>query len=97
MATSNPQRQKNFKPTIENSLLQATVDTINNVRWLLCCPLCGSVHQIMQSSNDELYTPLCQTSPALFKAQLVAWHKLYPDVVNFTSLHLMNKTAKAMG
>jgi len=93
MATFNAQLQKNFKLVIENGLPQATVETVNGVQWLRCCPLCGSVHQIVGNTTDNApYTPLCQTVPELFKAELVAWHKLYPDVISHKFVHLVEKT-----
>ncbi len=93
MAISNPQIQKNFKLVIEDGLPQAAVETINAVQWVRCCPLCGSMHQIIGAADGAPYTPLCQTVSALFKAELVAWHKLYPDVVNLKALRLVEKTA----
>jgi hypothetical protein len=94
MATSNPQLQKDFKLVIADGLPQATVETIKSVQWLRCCPLCGSVHQIVGNVSDNAsYTPLCQTVPDLFKAELVAWRKLYPDVTTHKFVHLIEKTA----
>lgn len=93
MAISNPQLQKNFKLVIEDGLPQAAVETINAVQWVRCCPLCGSMHQIIGTAQDAPYTPLCQTVSSLFKAELVAWHKLYPDVANLKSLRLIEKAA----
>ena len=43
----------------------------------------------------EPYTPMCQMVPALFKAELAAWQKLYPDVTNLKALHLVEKTEAA--
>ena len=90
MATVNAQGQKRFKLVIEEGLPQANVETIGIVHWLQCCPLCGSVHQIIGDvANSAPYTPLCQTVSTLFKAELVAWHKLYPDVTNHKFVHLV--------
>jgi hypothetical protein len=93
MATSAPHFQKNFKLTIEDGLPQATVEIIGIAHWLKCCPLCGSMHQVRDVVEDAPYTPLCQTHPVLFKAELIAWHKLHPDVVSYKSLHLVQKAA----
>lgn len=93
MATSNPQLQKNFKLVIEEGLPQAVVETIGAVQWVRCCPLCGSVHQIIGAADDAPYSPLCQTVASLFKAELLAWHKLYPDVIDHKFLRLVEKTA----
>jgi hypothetical protein len=40
------------------------------------------------------YTPLCQTLPALFKTQQVIWHKLYPDVAKYTTVHLVQEVSQ---
>ena len=93
MATFIPHLQKNFKLTVEDGLPQAVVELVGVVHWLRCCPLCGSVHQVHNMTEDMRYTPLCQTHAHLYKAELIAWHKLYPDVVQFTSLHLVTKAA----
>ena len=94
MATFNAQLQKNFKLVIENGLPQATVETMGSVQWLRCCPLCGSVHQIIGDVVDSApYTPLCQTVASLFKPELLAWHKLYPDVVNHKFVHLVENAS----
>jgi hypothetical protein len=93
MATVNAQLQKNFKLVIEKGLPLANVDTIGTVHWLRCCPLCGSVHQIIGDvATNAPYTPLCQTVSMLFKAELVAWQKLYPDVTNHKFVHLVEST-----
>lgn len=93
MATINAQHQKNFKLVIESGLPQATIETVNAVQWLRCCPLCGSVHQIIGNTSDSApYTPLCQTVPILFKEELVAWRKLYPEIIDHKFIHLVEKT-----
>ena len=94
MATSNAQIQKDFKLIMADGLPQATVETLKGVQWLRCCPLCGSVHQIIGNVADSApSTPLCQTVPMLFQPELVAWRKLYPDVAALKSVHLVEKTA----
>jgi hypothetical protein len=92
MATFNAQLQKNFKLIIEKGLPQADVETIGAVQWLRCCPLCGSTHQIIGTmADDSQFSPLCQTVPLLFKEELAAWRKLYPDVTNHKFVHLVEK------
>ena len=94
MATTNPQIQKNFKLVIEAEVPQALVELIGKVQWVRCCPLCGSTHQIIGEVEDAaLYTPLCQTVPTLFKEELTAWQKLYPDVASFNVVHLTKTIA----
>ena len=93
MATVVPHLQKSFKLAVENGLPQATVELVGLVHWVRCCPLCGSTHQVQTLTEDGLFTPLCQIHPSLFKAELAAWHKLYPDVIPYTSLHLVEKAA----
>ncbi len=93
MATSTPHLQKSFKLTLKDGLPQATVETIGAVHWLRCCPLCGSVHQIIGTTDGAPHTPLCQTLSSLFKAELTAWHKLHPDVASYKSVHLVDKAA----
>lgn len=94
MATFNAQLQKHFKLIIEAGVPQATVETIGAVHWLRCCPLCGSVHQIIGDVTDSApYTPLCQTVSALFKPELLAWQKQYPEVIDHKFVHLVEKVA----
>ena len=94
MATVNAQLQKSFKLIIEKGLPQADVETIGAVQWLRCCPLCGSVHQIIGTlADDAPFSPLCQTVPLLFKEELVSWHKLYPDVTGHKFVHLVEKAS----
>ena len=95
MATFAAHIQKNFKLVIEDGLPQATVETIKSVQWVRCCPLCGGVHQVVDMEVGEAYTPMWQMVPALFKAELAAWQKLYPDVTNLKALHLVEKTEAA--
>lgn len=95
MATFAAHIQKNFKLVIEDGLPHATVETIKSIQWVRCCPLCGSVHQVVNMKLGEPYTPMCQMVPALFKAELAAWQKLYPDVTNLKTLHLVEKTESA--
>lgn len=89
MATVIPHLQKNFKLKVEDGLLYATVELVGSVNWVRCCPLCGSMHQVMSGFSDAPYIPMCQTHPLLFKAELLAWHKLYPEVTKHNSLHLV--------
>jgi hypothetical protein len=93
MATFIAQLQKNFKLTVEDGLPQAPVEVTGVTHWIKCCPLCGSVHQIQTLTEGMVYTPICQTHTALYKAELTAWHKLYPDVAQYKSLHLVKKAA----
>ncbi|MCL4247080.1 MAG: hypothetical protein KJ065_02890 [Anaerolineae bacterium] len=93
MATSAPHIQKNFKLVIDNGLPQAAVETVGAVDWLRCCPLCGSMHQVIGMKDGAAYTPLCQTLSSLFKAELTAWHKLHPDVAQYKALRLVKKAA----
>jgi hypothetical protein len=94
MATTLPHLQKSFKLIVEDGLPQATIEVVGSSFWLRCCPLCGSMHQIQAVAQDGLYMPLCQTHSQLYKAQLTAWHKLYPEVTNFTSIHLVGETPR---
>jgi hypothetical protein len=93
MATIVPHLQKSFKLMVENGLPQATVELMGSALWLRCCPLCGSTHQIQTMPSDEAYTPFCQIHASLYKPEIAAWQKLYPDVIPYTSLHLVEKTA----
>lgn len=81
--------QQNFILTLVGGLPQAAVDNIDGSRWLRCCPLCGCTHQILGADEKLPYTPLCQTLSLLYKTQQVIWHKLYPDVAQYATLHLI--------
>ena len=83
--------QKRFKLTIEDGLPQAVIETNADGDWLRCCPLCGCIHHLLDEVVDETqpYTPSCQTIPLLYQAQQAKWRKLYPDVVQYKSLHLV--------
>jgi hypothetical protein len=89
MPVSSAIQQKNFKLTIDDGLPQATVENIGGIHWLKCCPLCGCTHEILGVNEGLPYTPLCQRLPLMFKTQQVIWHKLYPDVTQYTTLHLI--------
>ncbi|MCC6614299.1 MAG: hypothetical protein IT320_12530 [Anaerolineae bacterium] len=93
MAISAPHMQKAFKLTLQDGLPQAAVEIVGQVHWLRCCPLCGSMHQILGATGDAPYVPLCQTAAALYKAEISAWQKLHPDVVNYKSVRLVAKAA----
>jgi hypothetical protein len=80
--------QKNFKLTIKEGLPRGVVERMGAVNWLRCCPLCGSVHQILEITQDMAYTPMCQTHPHLYKAELASWQKLHPDVNAYKSVYL---------
>jgi hypothetical protein len=88
------QLQKQFKLTIAEGLPQANVEMVGQVFWLRCCPLCGCTHQILGLDKSVPYEPLCQTFPLIYKTQLVAWHKLYPDVAKYTKLNLSVRKGK---
>jgi hypothetical protein len=85
--------QKRFKLSIVDGLPQATVEINGAAHWLPCCPLCGCTHQIIGVDENAPYTPLCQTQPLLFKAELGTWRKLYPEVNQYTAIHLIKKAA----
>lgn len=93
MATVVPHLQHSFKLILKDGIPQGTVEMVGTAQLLRCCPLCGSVHQIMTPQGDAPYTPLCQTHPTLYKAEHAAWVKLHPDVAPFKTLALVNKHA----
>ena len=93
MPASAMNLQKQFKLIITDGLPQADVEVDGSVHWLRCCPLCGCIHQILGVDEDAPYTPLCQTQPLIYKAQLVIWRKLYPDVARYATLHLKVRKA----
>lgn len=82
--------QKQFKLSIVDNLPRATVaiDATNGSHKVMCCPLCGCVHQIVTTDETVPYTPLCQALPDLFKANLMSWRKLYPDAAKYKMIHL---------
>jgi hypothetical protein len=86
--------QKRFKLTFIDGLPQASVETTGQTHWVKCCPLCGCAHQLLGVDENVPYTPLCQTVPVLYKAQQANWQKLYPDVSQYTRLHLVRETVK---
>ena len=83
--------QKNFKLALLKGIPQATVEQIDGVNWVKCCPLCGCTHQLLEANKKLPYTPLCQTMPQMYKAQQVIWHKLYPEVTSYTTAQLVKK------
>ncbi len=93
MATFVPHLQKNFKLKVEDGVPEAITETVGATCMLKVCPLCGSTHHILGTSDGSPYTPLCQIHPELYKAELVAWHKLHPDVMSYKTLHLVEKAA----
>jgi hypothetical protein len=91
MATSIPHLQKSFKLNVKDGLPQAAVETAGSGQWVKCCPLCGSMHQIMAGTDTTApYSPLCQTQSALFKAELTAWKKLYPETGQYGQVRLVS-------
>jgi hypothetical protein len=86
--------QKRFALTIIDGLPQAAVEITGQANWVKCCPLCGCTHQIISVDENVPYIPLCQTLPVLYKTQQAIWHKLYPDVSQYTALHLVPAASK---
>jgi len=87
-------QQKRFKLTVIDGSPQATVETTGKAHWVKCCPLCGCTHQVIGVDEAMPYTPMCQTFPVLYKTQNDIWHKLYPDVAQYSMLHLVREPAK---
>lgn len=94
MPATSAHLQKHFKLTIEEGLPQAAIDVIGAEQWLMCCPLCGCIHQLVGVNDKVPYAPLCQTVPSLFKVQQAAWHKLYPDIIPYKTLQLVKATRR---
>ena len=88
MPTTLPHLQKNFKLVIADNLPQSVVESVHDRLEIMCCPLCGCNHQLIGVDISVPYSPLCQIQPVLFKDQLLSWHKLYPDVIQYKSIHL---------
>lgn len=86
--------QKKFELTLVGGMPQAIVENVGGIHWLRCCPLCGCTHQILGVDGKLPYTPLCQTIPLLYKTQQAIWHKLYPDVAQYATLHLTQRKGK---
>lgn len=81
--------QKRFKLIIKDGLPQAVIETNKDGVFLGCCPLCGCIHHLLDVDETVPYTPSCQTTPILYQAQQAKWRKLYPDVAQYTTLHLV--------
>lgn len=93
MPTVDLQVQKQFKLTMLDGVIQATVEPVGDIHWLRCCPLCGCMHQIVKVDESQPYTPMCQTLPSVYAAQSGIWRKLYPDVAKHTKLKLKVKSS----
>ncbi len=89
MPTIHPHLQKRFKLTLNEGQPEGLVEATSAGNHLMCCPLCGCSHQITGVDTSKPYTPLCQSMPAMFKAQRTEWVKLYPEVSSFKTLHLV--------
>lgn len=90
MPAFSSKSRKMFELTIVDGLPQAIVENVGDTQRLSCCPLCGCMHQISGTDRRQPFTPLCQTLPALYKAQQVIWHKLYPAVAQYEALKLVD-------
>lgn len=93
MPTTVLHLQKRFKLTIVDGLPQAPIEMNGGVHWVMCCPLCGCSHQLRGVDEGLPYTPLCQTQPLLFKTELAAWLKQFPEVSKYSSLRLIENAA----
>ena len=94
MPTIIAEQQKRFKLTLVDGLPQAIVEQMGTAHWVKCCPLCGCTHQVVGVDENVPYTPLCQTVPVLYKMQQAIWLKLYPELSQYTSLHLVQEAGK---
>ena len=83
--------QKNFELVIHDELPQASVKLVDRVEWLMCCPLCGCMHQIMGVDETQPYTPMCQSIPLLYKVQQDSWRKLHPETAQYKALYLIGE------
>ncbi len=86
--------QKTFALVMNDDMPQATVKLVDQRDWLMCCPLCGCMHQILRIDVSQPYTPMCQSIPALYKTQQDAWRKLHPDVIKYTALRLVKDVSQ---
>lgn len=89
MPMSHSEQQKRFKLTLYDGQPEGVVEATQGARMVMCCPLCGCIHQVMGVDMSKPYTPLCQSNPPMFKLQVSAWQKRFPEVVTFKSIHLV--------
>lgn len=74
----------------------ATVETIGQGRWVMCCPLCGYAHDLRSNlPGTGIYEPQClavdfaaRSGPTHWKQLRADWLRQYPDAARFTSVTL---------
>ena len=85
------EEQKAFTFTLVNGLPVATVERWGKGLWVLCCPLCGCIHdcsaQQKQIADGGAYEPVCllkRTHPAAYRR----WVSRFPESAQYTRIRL---------
>lgn len=82
--------QEKYKFELINSLPIATVQKMGTAYWVMCCPLCGCIHHLLNIPLDldgGEYQPICllkKTHPASY----AKWLSAHPETSEYSKIAL---------
>ena len=83
MSLKLPDEQKSFVFRLSSvGVPVAEVERVGTGLWLVCCPLCGMLHDVTGQRDGVVIAPRCDlslTHPWVY----TAWLTLHPDAAQF--------------
>lgn len=84
-----PLEVSRFRWTLDGDTPAAQVETIGNGAWVMCCPLCGLIHDVTSKANGTIWQPTCTSNHApVFKRIRAAWVKEHPQAADYQTVRL---------
>lgn len=82
--------QAAFKFTLVDGLPVATVERWGNGFWIVCCPLCGYIHNLPANVRVDAigkpFTPNCVIAKTVHRKQYHKWIDMYPQSAQFDAV-----------
>lgn len=79
--------------TSEAGIPLAHVTRWGNGVWVMCCPLCGMLHEVLKGQTAGEFEPECiarVTHPTVF----AAWQQKHPDAIGKSTVQLVSAAAR---
>lgn len=92
MPFSWPHEAKKYQFKLLDNLPAAPVVQIGAGLWVVCCPLCGCIHDVTGKPDGAPVVPIC-THWRPYQQRRKTWQAEHPEVKDHAAIRLVYRTA----